>query len=79
MGQVAPPQISCEMLGALQVPVSVVWGAVTRPLFKIPSMAAAACISSGKHREMPGVGHLWPDEDPLGFAQLLEIWLDGAM
>jgi pimeloyl-ACP methyl ester carboxylesterase len=79
LAQIPPPQISCEMLEALQVPVSIIWGAKTRPLFKIPSMAAAACISSGRHREIPAAGHLWPDEAPLDFAHLIETWLDGAL
>lgn len=79
MAQEAPPHIGCEDLGRLEVPVSIVWGALSRPVFTIPSRAAARCIVTGPHAEVPGVSHLWPDQDPKGFAALVEKWLDDRM
>lgn len=79
MAQEAPPHIGCEDLGRLKVPVSIAWGERSRPVFTIPSKAAARCIATGPHAEVPGVGHLWPDQDPNGFAALVEKWLDDGM
>lgn len=74
--QSAPPHLSCHDLGNLQVLVSIVWGEATRPIFKITSRSAARCLSKSRHIEVPGVGHLWPDQDPKGFAELVRQWLD---
>ncbi|MCB8820629.1 alpha/beta fold hydrolase [Microvirga rosea] len=76
LSQEEPPAMSCEDLKRLPVPVSVAWGEKTRPLFKFPSEAVARCVAHGAHREVPGVGHLWPDEDPPGFSAFVESWLD---
>ncbi|HZH26257.1 MAG TPA: alpha/beta hydrolase [Azospirillaceae bacterium] len=71
LAQEPPPQIGADDLGTLAAPVSIVWGSRTRPVFAIPSRAAARCIRSARHVEVPGVGHLWPDEDPSGFAEMI--------
>jgi len=78
LAQDPPPHISCENLGTLRIPVSIVWGGRSRPVFTIPSRAAARCIRTGNHFEVPGVGHLWPDEDPAGFATMVAEWMDRA-
>jgi pimeloyl-ACP methyl ester carboxylesterase len=58
MAQESPPNITCEDLATLRVPVSVVYGGLTRPVFAIPSRAAARCIRDAQHIEVPDVGHL---------------------
>lgn len=77
--QEPPPAIGCDDLAGLKVPVSIAWGAQSRAVFKIPSQAAAHCIRTGSHMEIPGVDHLWPDEDPEGFSDFVAEWLDGSV
>ncbi|MBP2311444.1 alpha/beta fold hydrolase [Azospirillum soli] len=79
LAQEPPPPIACEELGALRIPVSIVWGGRSRPVFTVPSRAAARCIRTGNHTEIPDVGHLWPDEDPDGFAAKIGEWMDGRL
>lgn len=79
LAQAAPTHLSCEDLGKLRVPVSIAWGEATRPIFKITSRAAARCLDKSRHIEVPGVGHLWPDQDPKGFSELVEKWLDNKL
>lgn len=73
--QVPPPHIGSEDLGRLRLPVSIRWGALSRDVFTISSRPAARAIPTGSHAEVPGVGHLWPEEDPNGFAAMVEEWL----
>lgn len=79
LAQEEPPAMSCETLGALPMPVTVAWGERTRPLFGIPARAVARCIGNGRAVEVPGVGHLWPDEDPQAFAAFVAHWLDDML
>lgn len=75
LAQSAPPQISCAELGALKAPACIAYGERTRPLFKVVSQAAAHCIGGDRHQVIPGVGHMWPDEDPEGFSAAVLRWL----
>lgn len=78
LAQSAPPVITCEQLGSLSMPVCIAQGELTRPLFAIVSRAAARCIPGCRHLVVPGVGHMWPDEDPAGFtAAVLDFYLKG--
>jgi pimeloyl-ACP methyl ester carboxylesterase len=79
LAQETPPPISCADLAGLRVPVTIAWGARSRPVFSIPSKAAARCIATAEPIVVPDVGHLWPDEDPEGFAALVERWLDAPV
>jgi pimeloyl-ACP methyl ester carboxylesterase len=74
--QEPPPVSSGEALGTLRIPVSILWGERSRPASKVPSQAVARCLPSGHHSEVPGVGHLWPEEDPEGFCDAVAGWLD---
>lgn len=72
MAQTPPPKITCEDLATLKMPVSIVHGSLTRPVFAIPSRAAARCIRHARHVEVSGVGHLWPQESSHDFSTLVE-------
>lgn len=75
MGGGEPPaRIGCAELAESRAPITVAWGAQSRPVFTIPSRAAAACLGGSRHIEVAGAGHLWPEEDPAGFAGLVERW-----
>lgn len=71
MAQEPPPRISCADLARLTMPVAIAQGALTRPIFAVPSQAAAHCIRNARHMVVPHVGHLWPQEDPQGFADMV--------
>jgi pimeloyl-ACP methyl ester carboxylesterase len=66
-------------LRAMRVPVSVTWGEASHALFTAPSKAAAAALTAARHREIAGAGHLWPETDPAGFAELVTEWMDGRL
>ena len=70
-GGAPPAQIACGDLGRLVVPAAIAWGSRSRPLFAIPARAAASCVGGGAHREIEGAGHLWPEQDPAGFSDLV--------
>jgi pimeloyl-ACP methyl ester carboxylesterase len=72
MAQEPPPKITGEDLATLKMPVSIVHGGLTRPVFAIPSLAAARCIRHARHVEVPGAGHLWPQESSHGFSAVVE-------
>ncbi len=66
---------SSEVLAATQVPVLVVVGeldAITPPEV---ARQMAALAPEAELVELPGVGHLTPAEDPVGFADALSGWL----
>lgn len=69
--QEAPPNISCDQLGGLEVPTIVAYGANSRPMYSVVSKAAQRCVGGTKHPVIPGRNHMWPDEDPRGFVDAL--------
>lgn len=73
--QTEPPLITSTDLAGLALPVCVVRGAATRPLFDIVSRAALRCIPRARALVVPAAGHLWPEEDPAGFAAALTGFL----
>ncbi len=75
LAQEPPPPTTCEALSALTVPVMVAWGQQSRPVSKLPSMAVARCLRAGQSREVPGVGHLWPETHPEAFTDAVRAWL----
>ncbi|MBM6595880.1 alpha/beta fold hydrolase [Microvirga pudoricolor] len=75
-GQTPPRAITAVDLATLAVPVSIAWGARTRPIYRIPSQAAARAIGGAAHWEIPEAGHLWPDHEPEAFAAFVGAWLE---
>lgn len=78
LAQSTPPEITCEQLGSLALPVCIGQGEQTRPLFSIVSRAAVRCIPNCRHLVVPGAGHMWPDEDPAGFTAAVVDFLKFA-
>jgi pimeloyl-ACP methyl ester carboxylesterase len=72
-GQTPPPALSPADLAAIGRPALVAWGSETRPAFRLVAEAAAAALGA-ETREIAGAGHLWPEDDPEGFAALLRDW-----
>lgn len=76
--QTPPPEITAENLAALDRPALVAWGEASRPAFTVPARSAAAALKRGRGREIPGAGHMWPEEDPGAFAALIRDFVTGA-
>lgn len=74
LSQPPPPALTCDDLRALRMPVTVAWGERTRPFFGVVSRAAARCIP-GSHTAVPGVTHMWPEEQPREFVELVQRFL----
>ena len=67
-------------LGALdrnRVPLRVLWGARSRPVWVLPSRAAAR-LPGAEGGAVAGADHLWPLREPAAFARRTALWLDGA-
>ena len=61
----APPsEITCADLGAVLAPVTLMWGAETRPFFAIFANAIRQCLVNVEVVVLPGVGHFAPLQDP---------------
>ena len=73
--QEAPPHIGAAQLAMLAMPVAVGYGERSRPLYAVPAAAAQRCLPAGHHFVVPGQGHLWPQEDPAGFAARLVAFI----
>lgn len=78
LGQTEPPAASPGLLKAIPRPITIYRGEATRPLFRLQAEAVARCLREGRHSVVPGAGHLWPEQDPAGFADAVEAWLNKA-
>jgi pimeloyl-ACP methyl ester carboxylesterase len=59
-----PPPITCEQLGQLDIPFTVVRGDATFPFYRIASDAAAACVRGSRQVVIPGARHTAPIQMP---------------
>lgn len=73
--QAPPPPLSPADLAALPMPVSVLWGSASRPVFRTVAQAVAHAIPHRPHVEVAGAGHLWPAEEPAAFVAALRAFL----
>lgn len=73
LSQTQPPAITASQLARLEMPVTIAWGELSRPVFGVVSRAAARWIP-GKHTQIRGAIHMWPAEDPAAFsAAVLDV------
>ncbi|GAB4038076.1 MAG: alpha/beta hydrolase [Rubrivivax sp.] len=75
MDQAPPPPLAPADLAALPMPVQVVWGGASRPVFRTVSQAVARAIAHRTHTEVTGAGHLWPMQEPAAFTAALRAFL----
>jgi pimeloyl-ACP methyl ester carboxylesterase len=66
----APP-VTCEQLAQIKVPVALVRGELSRPLFRINADTASKCIPKSKLIILPKARHLGPMQDPSGFNKIV--------
>lgn len=71
-----PPQITCEHLSRLAVPVTVALGGESRIFYKISAECAAQCIPGARLLTIPDARHLWPIQDPTAFSRLVLDFLE---
>jgi pimeloyl-ACP methyl ester carboxylesterase len=71
-----PPQITCDDLARLSMPVTVAMGEENRAFYKICGEAAARCIPNARLITIAKARHLWPVQDPEGFSQAVLAFLD---
>ena len=70
-----PRQITCTQLASIKAPVAIVQGSSTTPTYRVIAETAASCMPAAKHIVVPGVGHMWPTENPAGFSSTLVAFL----
>ena len=72
-----PPAITCEQLGQIKVPTTVVVGELTRPFYKIASGAVARCIPGAKLVVIPKGRHAAAVQATSAFNDALLRFLTG--
>lgn len=71
LGAPAFPQISCDQLGQIRVPVAIAKGELTRSCFRIPADTANRCIPGSRRIVIPKGRHNAPTEAPSAFNEAL--------
>jgi len=73
----APPsKVTCTDLHAVSVPVTLMWGADTRPFFAIFANVIGQCLDNVEAIALPGVRHFAPVRHPDLFARLVLAHLE---
>jgi pimeloyl-ACP methyl ester carboxylesterase len=65
------PPPSCEQLGRIERPVTIMLGELSRPYFRLAAEAASRCIRGARLLIAPGQRHLSPARDPDRFTAAL--------
>jgi pimeloyl-ACP methyl ester carboxylesterase len=73
-----PPQITCEQLGQIKIPVTIARGDSTRPFYKIAADTANHCIPGSKLVVIPNGRHVTPMQDPSAFNEVVLGFLNGG-
>ena len=71
-----PTPLTCEDLGKITVPVLVIYGAETLPLWQLASKTVAACIPNARLSTIEGVGHNGPVAAKEAFVKLVLGFVD---
>jgi pimeloyl-ACP methyl ester carboxylesterase len=77
LAQPPGPQVTCEQLGQIKVPVALVRGELSRPLFQVHTDTAHKCIPKSKLIILPKARHLGPMQDPAAFTKIVVDFLKG--
>jgi len=62
-----PPQITCQQLGKINVPVAIARGELTRAFYRIAADTASQCILGSRLIIVPSARHAWPVQEPVDF------------
>ena len=66
---------TCEQLGKIKVPVTIVKGELTRPFFRIIAEAVTRCIPGAQLITISGARHGAPSQNPVAFNEALLTFL----
>lgn len=72
-----PTPLTCDDLGKIDVPVLVVYGAETLPLWQVASRTVASYIPNARLAALEGVGHKGPVAAKDAFVNLMLDFVDG--
>lgn len=75
LNQKEQPLIDAETLSRIQVPISLAYGETTRDLFKLVTIRTSELLANGKLYEVPGEGHMLPQENPKAFSSLIKTMI----
>ncbi len=70
-----PPQITCEQLGQIKMPVTIAKGDSTRTFYKIAADTASRCIPGSKLVVIPNGRHVTPMQNPSAFNEVVLTFL----
>lgn len=69
--------ITCAQLAQVKPPLAIARGELVRPFFRIIADAAARCSPGSSRIIVPDAKHMWPAENPVGFAEAVRDFLSG--
>lgn len=67
----SPPQVACEDLRRIDMPVTVALGADSRTFYKICAEWTVRCMASAELVTIPKARHLWPIQEPAAFSRVV--------
>jgi pimeloyl-ACP methyl ester carboxylesterase len=71
----APPQVTCEQIGRLRLPVLVLRGDRTRLWYRLIAEATACCIPDAESAQIPDAAHMVIVEQPRRTAELIRSFI----
>ena len=74
-----PPRITCQDLRAIEIPVVITCGELTRTCYRTVAGAVAQCLRRGRLSWIPGARHLWPAQQPADYTAWLLDFLRGVV
>ena len=70
--------LSAADLASIACPLTIAWGAKSRPCYTLVAEAAVHCVPHVRAMAIEGAGHLLPEADPEQFASLVSAHLGSA-
>jgi pimeloyl-ACP methyl ester carboxylesterase len=66
-----PPQITCQQLEQMKIPVTIARGELTRVFYRIAADTASRCIPGSRLLVVANARHVWPALEPAAFDNAL--------
>lgn len=75
LNQKEQPLIAAETLSRIHVPIGLAYGETTRDLFKLVTVRTSELLRNAELYEVPGEGHMLPQENPKAFSNLIKAMI----